>query len=152
MWQAMSVALGLLVFAALMWWAAKTHAHLWRLALKKYPKRRASRADAKKLETILIARRGALGPSPHGEYRRYAGVILGVHHRGLSLSLVPPFNLLCPPIDLPFDEMELQPTYWALWPDPLAIRMRNLPDFDIILAHDTVGWIRDRTKAPPFGL
>ena len=48
--------------------------------------------------------------------------------------------------------MELQSTYWALWPDPLAIRMRNLPDLDIILAHDTVEWIRDRIKAPPFGL
>ena len=152
MWQAASVALGLLVFVAVMWWAAKSHAHLWRLALRKYPERRAWRADAKRLETFVIAHRGALGPSPHGEYRRYSGAILGVHDRGLSLSLVPPFNLLCPLIELPFDEMELQSTYWALWPDPLAIRMRNLPDLDIILGHDTVEWIRDRTKAPRFGL
>ena len=86
------------------------------------------------------------------EFRQYAGARIAVHGGSLSVSLLPPFNILCPPIELPFDEMELRRTDWALWPEPFAVRMRRLPGLDLVLARETVQWIRERTDKAPFGL
>lgn len=154
-WQAASTLLGVLVFAGVMWWFAKAHSHLWRAISAHYPKRANSSTIARKaLDTIVVTRRGASGPILTGNvgYRQYAGAIIRVHDRSLSVSLLPPFNISCAPIELPFDEMELRPTVWALWPEPFAIRMRLLPGLDLVLAHDTVQWIKARTDKAPFGL
>ena len=154
-WQAASTLLGGLVFAAVMWWLAKAHSSLWRTVSADYPKRSKSSAIARKpLDTIVITRRGTSGPVLTGnvDYRQYAGALIRVHDSSLSVSLLPPFNISCAPIELPFDEMELRPTVWALWPEPFAVRMRRLPELDLVLARDTVQWIRARTDKAPFGL
>jgi hypothetical protein len=128
---------------------------MWRSVSADYPRRSGSRVITKKsLDTIVITRRGASGPIVMGnvEYRQYPGVLLAVHDKCLSISLWPPFNVLCPTIELPFDEMELRQTYWALWPEPFALRMRRRKDVDIILGSDTVQWLRSHTDSSPFGL
>ena len=154
-WQAASTLLGVLVFALLAWWMAKAHSHMWRSVSRDYPKRSRSPAIAKKsMDTIVITRRGTSGPVLTGnvEYRQYAGALITMHDRSLSVSLLPPFNVLCPTIELPFDEMELRPTDWALWPDPFVLRMRRLRDVEIVLEGDTVQWVRSHTDMSPFGL
>ena len=151
-WQAAANLLGVLVFAALMWWIAKAHSRMWRTVSAVYPKRSNSSVNASKtLDTIVITRRGIPGPVLTGmDYRQYAGALIRVHDSGLSVSLVPPLNISCAPIELPFDEMELQPTVWALWPEACAVRMRRLPGIDLVLARDTVQWIRAHTDRAPF--
>lgn len=154
-WQAAANLLGVLVFAAVMWWLAKAHSRMWRAVSAVYPKRSNSSALATKpLDTVVITRRGASGPIRTGnvDYRHYPGAIIRVHDSSLSVSLLPPLNITCAPIELPFDEMDLRSTYWALWPEPFAIRMRHLPDLDLVLARDTVQWIRAHTDRAPFGL
>ena len=154
-WQAASTLLGGLVFAAVMWWLAKAHSRLWRTVSADYPKRSNSSTIARRpLDTIVITRRGTSGPVLTGnvDYRQYAGALIRVHDSSLSVSLLLPFNIFCAPIELPFDEMELRPTVWALWPEPFAVRMRRLPELDLVLARDTVQWIRARTDKAPFAL
>ena len=105
-------------------------------------------------ESIVITKRGEKGPLIFGNaaYRLYAGVAVTVHQDGLSLSLVPPFNIRCPPLFLPFDQMRLEPTSWGLWPEPFAIRMRRATDVDLILDRSVVSWIREHVDREPFGL
>ena len=128
---------------------------MWRSVSADYPKRSRSPAGAKKfLDTIVITRRGESWPVLTGnvEFRQYAGSLVAVHGRSLSISLLPPLNILCPPIEIPFDEMELRRTDWALWPEPYALQMRRQEDLEIVLGRDTVERIRRHTDIPPFGL
>lgn len=109
--------------------------------------------SAKKLETIIITRRGSLGPTFQGvaNYRQYAGTIISVTSTGLTFSAVWPFSLVCPSFSVPFDRLELERTSWALWEEPFALRIRGQPEYDVILSRDAVRWIRSRTTEPPFG-
>ena len=153
-WSGVASLLGLAVFVVVMWMIAKTHARMWRRVSTRYGEREKLPSVAAKLETIVIAQRGALKPfDANAQYTTYAGTILSVAESGLRLSLVPipPLNLMAPALFLPFDEMTLDRTSWALWPDPFAVRMKHLPDIDIILGRKTVEWIRSRTDRSPFG-
>jgi len=146
------VLVGAAVFLGLMWWAAKTRASQWQAVSNAYAARPPASPIARKTpETIIVAQRGATGPLSPGGFRNYAGVSIAVHDDGLALSLVPPFNILCPPIFLPYDGMAVVPTSWGLWPEPVAIRMRHAPDVDIIVARDTVRWLREHSRNGPFG-
>ena len=147
-WQIAALAL----VVGLMWFFANAHLSMWRLASARYAAKPRSARIASKLETAVIAARGSLRPNPLGApYRRYP-IMLEIHDDGLALAVVPPFHLMCPPLFLPFDEMEVQRTDWALWSEPFAIRMRRLPDLDIIIGRDTVRWLRDYIDRSPFGL
>lgn len=152
-WNLASVALGAAVFFVLIWWLARVHSHMWRLASARYAGRATSaRIATKAIDTIVITARGSSGPLYTGNmaYRVYPGVKITIHEDGLALSLIPPLNIMCPPMYLPFDEMHLEQTYWALWPEPFAIRMQALSDVDIILGRDTVQWLRSGTDRSPF--
>ncbi len=152
-WHAAASLLGVAIFAAIMWWVVKAHSRMWRLVAERYSGVGRGPAIARKLETIVVTRRGALGSIVTGNanYRHYPGTVMTVTQQGLQLSQVPPLNVHCPWLILPFDQMELARTSWALWPEPFAIRMTNLPDIDIILGRDTVRWIRSKTDQRPFG-
>lgn len=152
-WQAASALLGVLVFAIIMWWLVRAHSHLWRMVSAHYPKRSATRPIVNKSpDTIVITRRGTSGPILTGnvEYRQYTGATIAVHGGSLSISLLPPFNIMCPQIELPLEEMELQRTDWALWPEPYALRMRGLAGLDIILGRETIQWLRRNANGSPF--
>ena len=144
--------IALAIFAGLMWFVAKAHSRMWRAASARYAAKPRSARIASKLETAVIAARGSLRPNPLGAPFRSYPIMLRIHDDGLALAVVPPFNLLCPALFLPFDEMDVQRTDWALWSEPFAIRMRKLPETDIIIARDTVRWIREHVDRPPFGL
>jgi hypothetical protein len=147
--------LGMAVLVIIIWLIAKSHARMWRRISAHYPKRETGTPPGTtRLETIVVAQRGALTLSEgNGQYRQYAGTILSVVDGGLRLSLIPipPLNILTAPLFLPFGEMSLERTSWALWPEPYALRMTNLPDIDIILSRDAVQWVRSETDARPFG-
>jgi len=148
-WHTLSMLLGITVFLFVIWTVAHLHSRMWRRVAEGYRgTSSAPRTGRKVPETIIIADRGPIGPSG---YRVYATASIAVHEDGLQLSQVPPFNIMCPTVFLPFDEIELVQTEWALWPQPMAVRMRRLPGVDIILARDTVQWIRSQTDRPPLG-
>ncbi|MEA1071641.1 hypothetical protein [Sphingomonas sp. LY160] len=151
-WSAAAGVIGIAVFLAVMWAVARTYSVMWQRVSRPYRRVRKTGTGTTKLETIVVAQRGTLRPF-NAQARQYAGTLLSVSNSGLSLSLIPipPLNLFAPPIFLPFDEMTLVGTSWALWPEPFAIRMKRLPNVDIILARDTVSWIRAQTQQPPFG-
>jgi hypothetical protein len=153
LWNLASAALGAAVFLGLMWHLARAHSFQWRIVSKAYSGRATTSLLARKVpETIVITERGARGPlAPGGAgWRNYPGVRIAVHEDGLALSLVPPFNIMCPPLFLPFVDMEVGSTWWGLWPDPLAIRMKRAPKVDMIVAQDTVRWLRDHYEHGPF--
>jgi hypothetical protein len=153
LWQAIATLIGAAVFVVLIWWIARAHSRMWRFVSASYAGRGTSAPIAtRRMDTIIIAARGSAGPLYAGNmaYRAYAGAKITVYEDGLALSLIAPFNVMCPPVHIPFDEMRLERTDWALWPEPFAIRMESLPEIDIILARDTVQWLRGRTDRPPF--
>ena len=144
----------LAIVAGLMWFFAKAHSRMWRLAVARYAGSPRSPKIASKIETAIITTRGAIGGLYTGNlrYRVYPGLLVAIHENGVALSLIPPLNIMCPALFLPFEEMELKPTDWALWRDPLAVRMRQSPDIDIIVDREAVRWIREHTDRAPFGL
>ncbi len=153
LWQTIASIIGAAVFVVLIWWLARAHSRMWRLVSASYAERAALPPLATRpIDTIVIAARGSSGPLYAGNtaYRAYAGVKIAAYEDGLALSLIAPFNVMCPPIYLPFDEMNLKQTSWALWREPFAIRMRGLTDIDLILGRDTVHWLRGRSDRPPF--
>ena len=139
------------IVAFILWFALRAHSHMWRLVAARYRGKPASTAIARRLEVTVIAARDLRMPGSFRKYRQYPGLLLHIHDRGIGLSLVPPFNLLCPPIFLPFDEMHLERTDWALWREPYALRMQRLPETDVIIGRDAVSWIRDHIQRAPFG-
>ena len=145
---------GAAVFLSLIWWVAHAHAQKWRLISAQNPHAKATPTVATKLETIVIARRGAPGPSFTGtaNYRQYAGTIIGVTSKGLTFSAVWPFSLVCPSFSVQFEQLELQSTSWAMWNEPFALRVRGQPEYDIILSREAVEWVRSHTNHSPFGL
>ena len=138
--------LGALVFAALMWWAIGAHSAMWRQVAARYRgASTAPRLAAKIPETIIIAGGGM-------SYRVYAATAITIHADGLTFRQIAPFGIRCDPLFLPFGDMALKPTSWALWPEPFALRLRDAPGLDIILDRSTVQWIREHVDGPPFGL
>jgi hypothetical protein len=149
--------LGTGVFAGLVIWGTLNHSYLWRRVAAAYPKPDAlPEARGKILESIIITKRPepalesndivkrpgpTLGQKVALPYRLYAGVKLSVVDGGLLLSSLLPFNIVHSPIYLPFAEMTISPTWWAMWPEPAAIRMTLLPDTDIILGQKAAQWL-----------
>lgn len=153
-WNMLWLLIGAGIFLFVMWTYARAHSAMWRRVADRYQGRSKTPRTARKVpETIIISARGTTGPLITGNiaYRLYGATVIAVHQDGIQLSQVTPFDIMCPPLFLPFDEMELTQTSWALWREPMAIRMRRLPDEDIILARDTIRWIRSQTERSPFG-
>ena len=149
LWSAAASLIGMAVFLGLMLWAARSHSTMWRRLAARYAGPRRKRAVATKLETWVIAERGLEGPLA---FRQYAGLQLALHVDGISAWLVaiPPLNLACRPLFLPFAEMDVADTDWMLWTDPAALRMRRTPALDIVIGRDTLRWIREHIDVPPF--
>lgn len=137
--------LGTGLFAGLLTWAAYHSTWLWRRIASAYPRPAALAAVRGRMETIIIAERpgATLGEKVAAPFRLHAGVMLSVVDGGLLLSRIFPFNFLCSPVYLPFAEMTIRPTFWALWPEPVAVSMKLLPDTDIILSQEAAQWLRE---------
>lgn len=148
----MSVLLGAAVFLAIIWWAINAHSYMWRFVSTQNPESKTASTVASKLETIVIARRGSSGPSFKGSatYRQYAGTIIRITPTGLTFSAIWPLSLVCPSFSVPFDQIDLRRTSWAMWDEPFALRLRNQPEYDVIVSRDTVQWVRSLTDQKPF--
>lgn len=145
-----SIAFGMAMFLALLWWAATSYSVRWRSVAARYGGRPGTPMVARRApDTIVIAPSPAPVPPMLG-HRVHAGVAIAVHGDGLALTLLPPLGALCPPIFLPFEAMRLEPTGWGAWRDPFAIRLRDLPGIDVILAEDTVLWLGEHAGRAPF--
>ena len=151
LWIAAAALVGAALFVGLMLWLARSHSAMWRrlAAIHAAPRRRG--AIATKLEVWVIAERRSGSPRA---YRQYAGLKLALHPDGISAWLIPipPLNLGCRPLFLPFAGMEVANTDWMLWTDPVALRMRRAPALDVIIGRNTLRWIREHVDAPTFGL
>jgi hypothetical protein len=138
--------IGASVFLALMYFALRAISHFWRAAAEVYAGRAASPRIARKFpESIVITgRSNGRGTDRIGRgWHVFAPALIDVHEDALVLAMMPPFNIMCGRIVLPFSEMEMKETWWALWPQPVAIRMKRTPDIDIIVSRETARWIRD---------
>lgn len=140
---------GVLVFVALMYFALGAISHFWRGVAQNYARRPFSQRIARKFpESVVMTARtnGRAVELPLKGWHTFAPVQIDVHQDGLALAMMPPFNLRCRPLFLPFAELEMTETWWALWPQPVAIRMERSPAFDIIVSRETARWIRDETR------
>ena len=138
--------LGAAVFIVLMGWVIRANAFMWRAVAARYGgDSRSPVLSTKAIETIVVTKRGSSGGHflRNSQYRQYAGVRMVLRGDGLALSILPPLNIGTPPLFLPFDDMQLAETSWALWPQPSAIRMRGTPELDIIVDRSVARWIRD---------
>ena len=141
--------LGAAVLIALIAWIIHANAFMWRAVAARYQGDDGSPVLATKaIETVVVTKRGRPSGLEAGNlaFRNYAGVRMVLRRDGLALSIIPPFNIGTPPLFLPFDEMQLAETSWALWPQPCAIRMRGTPELDIIVDRSVARWIRDHAN------
>lgn len=137
---------GVSVFVTLIYFAVGAISHFWRGVAQNYAGQPFSRRTAHKFpESIVMTGRtdGRAVERLSKGWHTFAPVQINVHQDGLALAMMPPFNLRCRPLFLPFAEMEMTETWWALWPQPVAIRMKRAPAFDIIVSRETARWIRD---------
>jgi hypothetical protein len=148
--MAVSAAIGLAVFLGLMWFVANAHAHWWRRVAEHYRRGRMPSVLARKVpETIIVTGLGNSGGN--FGYRVYGTSGIAIGEGGLILTQIPPFNFKCPPLFLPFAEMDLRETDWGL-SLAYALRMGGLPDIDVIVFPRVVSWIREHVTSAPFGL
>ena len=87
---------------------------------------------------------------PRSGYRFYGGCILQCYEDGLALDQIPPLNVMCPKLFLPFQSMEIHETSWGFSDDAFAIRMDHLQEVDIIVDKEVVQWMRGNANPPPF--
>lgn len=154
MFHAINLAIGLAVFLGLMWWIAKANSHWWRAVGTRYRGTSRGRRLARKTpETLVITARGKTGGLVKGNvgFRVYGASRIAIHEDGLVLTQIPPFNVMCAPLFLPFGEMDLTETDWG-FNRAYAFRMDGLSDIDIIVYPRVVRWIRGEIDEAPFGL
>jgi hypothetical protein len=151
LWAAASLLVGAAVFLTLMRMIARNYSRMWRRLAASYAGPRRKGAMATRLETVVIAGRGAAQAFGH---RQYSGVNLALFPDGISAWAIPipPLNVGCPPLFLPFAEMAVADTDWMLWTDPAALRMRRTPEIDVIISCDTLRWVREHIDVSPFSL
>jgi hypothetical protein len=141
------LAIGASVFVALMYFALRTMSQFWRATAEAYPGRAGSQRIARKFpETIVMtSRTDDRGADRFRKgWHSYAPARIDIHEDGLVLAMIPPFDLMCAPLFLPFSEMTMADTSWAFWRQPVAIRMRQAPGIDIIIGREAAGWIRNK--------
>lgn len=127
-----SVLFGLLAFLL------RAHSRMWRTLASEYAGGSPQTVLASKpFEQVVIAGHGLA-------FRNYVPLTIGIHEKGISLRLWPPFSLQCPPLFLPFDQMKCRRTDWFLNDESFAIRLSKV-DADIIVGQRLWGWIQSET-------
>ena len=135
------------VFAALMFFAMRAISQFWREVATRYAGQANSPRLARKFpETVVMTGQAAGDTSARFQrgWHVYAAVWINLHEDGLVLRS---FNIMCPPLFLPFAEMEMADTSWPTLRQPVAIRMRGAPHIDLVIRDTAARWIRDRTPA-----
>lgn len=77
---------------------------------------------------------------------RHPPVVVGVHHEGLSLSIVPPFRYGCRDLFLPFDKMTVEPAAWDLSNSDYGIRMEGVDGIEILVFSNVLQWAAEKSE------
>jgi hypothetical protein len=147
--------IGFGVLFGLLYVSLNLQAKMWRALAAHYGQAMHTPVLARKIpETIVIAKRGANGWQQGWRqgFMRYPWTIVSVLEDGLLISAIPPVNLFCKDIYLPFDVMKIERHSWMLWQDPYAISMDKASDLIVIIGQDTLHWLRQNTGRIPFPL
>ena len=145
--------IGFGVFFGLAFWGLYRSSEMWRALAARYGQAKHTPVLARKIpETIVISEAGSNGwrLGWRQGYALYSWTIIEVLEDGLLISAIPPVNLVCKEIYLPFDMMTIKSHPWMLWQEPYAISMKKAPDLMLIIGLDTSQWIRRNTGYAPF--
>lgn len=145
--------IGFGVFFGLLYLSVNLQANMWRSLVTHHGNFKYTPVIARKTpETIVISKAGYKGLRLgwRQSYGLYSWTIISVLEDGLLISAIPPVNLVCKDIYLPFDVMNIEPHPWMLWQEPYAISIDKTSDIIVIIGQDTLQWIRQHTGRPPF--
>nr|WP_137677878.1 hypothetical protein [Parerythrobacter lutipelagi] len=144
-----SLALSVGVLGAILYPILQMHLAMWRKAAGPYAGAFERSGNPSKLAgAAAIAERGIRwGMSTNQRQRVYPPVHVTVLPTGIGLQIMHPFRYGSKPLILPFSEMELASTKWALWGDPVAIRMKQLDGIDIILYREIMEWAAEQSPS-----
>lgn len=133
--------LGLLVFVGLLGFALRLHGRPWRRVSDVYAAVPAAPPLARRFPEQVVISGGGLA------YRLYVPLTVGIHARGISLTLAPVFSIGCPPIFLPFDELSVRPSSWYVWGKAWGLRAAKAGDIEIILGDKPWEWLQAHCPA-----
>ncbi|OBV12034.1 hypothetical protein [Erythrobacter dokdonensis] len=76
---------------------------------------------------------------------RHPPVMVGVHHDGLSLTIVPPFRYGCRDLFLPFDRMTIEPAAWDFSDRAFGIQMEGVDGIEIVMFANVMEWAAEHS-------
>lgn len=135
---------GFLVFTGLLGLVLFTHGRPWRSVADAYGGTPVTPPLASRFPELVVISAGGLA------FRRYVPLTLGIHARGISLTLAPGFSIGCPPIFLPFDELSVRPSSWYVWGKAWGIRAAKAKDVEIVLGDKPWEWLQAHCPAGTF--
>ena len=77
---------------------------------------------------------------------KHPPVTVGVHHDGLSLSIVPPFKYGCRDLFLPFAQMTIEPASWDMLSKEYGVQMEGVDGIEIVMFSNILQWAADRSE------
>lgn len=128
--------IGLLVLVGLLRFVLFAHGRMWRRVADVYGASPGDPPRVRRFPEQAVISGGGLA------YRRYVPLTVGIHARGISLTLAPPFSIGCPPIFLPFEELSIRPSAWYVWGEAWGIRAAKADDIEIVVSDKFLDWMR----------
>jgi hypothetical protein len=145
--------IGFGVLFSLLYLSVNLQAKMWRALRAHYCQAKHMPVIARKIpETIVMFKSDdkILRFGWRQNYAVYYWSIISIVEDGLLISAIPPVNLVCKDIYLPFEEMNITPHSWMLWEEPYAISMNQASDLMLIIGQETLRWLRQNTRRAPF--
>jgi len=127
---------GFVVLVALIGFLLFTHGRMWRRVSDVYGAMPGDAPRARRFPEQAVMNGGGLA------FRLYVPMTVGIHDRGISLRLAPPFSVGCPPIFLPFEGMSIRPSSWYVWGKAFGIRAAKTSDIEIVVSDKLLDWMR----------
>ncbi|QDV63462.1 hypothetical protein [Crateriforma conspicua] len=135
------------VFVALMVTMSKAHARRWnRLAAKYRANQRPTNATTpvfskRTMQTVFLTGRD-IG------WNSYKGIVtVSVGDEGIMLSLMPPFSLFHPPLQLLYRDIRMEPTRWGLISNCWRYTVTGVHDVQIVMYDELHEWIQNQAAA-----
>lgn len=132
---------GLVVLVALLRFVLHTHGRMWRCVSDVYGLSPGDPPSVRRFPEQAVLSGGGLA------FRRYVPLTAGIHARGLSLKLAPPFSIGCPPIFLPFEDMNIRTSGWYVWGEAWGIRAAKAAHIEIVISSEFLDWMRTHCPA-----
>ncbi len=133
--------LGFVVLVGLLRFLLHAHGRMWRRVSDVYGASAGDPPRVRRFPEQAVISGGGLA------FRRYVPLTAGIHARGVSLTLAPPFSIGCPPIFLPFEEMNIRPSGWYVWGEAWGIRAAKASDIEIVVGDKFLDWMRTHCPA-----